>query len=122
PARLQAAPGVRCRSVRCVSELRSSLLCHSAAGLAFSPSRLGVRSCRLALDAVRIGDVEAPQNRALELFHGLGIAVALMIVTAQMQKSVHRKMGNMMSKRFAVPLRLARHRIVSKHDVAEQRR
>ena len=57
-----------------------------------------------------------------EPFHGLGLAVRLVIVADEMQKAMHRQMGEMIAERLALSVGLARRGLVGDHDVAEDAR
>ena len=68
---------------------------------------------------VRIGDRQSPQDSALGVFHNKRSLFVLVVVTDQMQKTVHGKMGKMMSEGFALAPRLARYGFVGQYDIAE---
>src|SRR6202035_6124066 len=62
----------------------------------------------LARMAIRIRDVEVPQDFALGLLHGLRVGVFVMIVADEVQKTMHRQMGKMMRERLALGCGLPR--------------
>jgi hypothetical protein len=68
---------------------------------------------------VRIGDRQLPQDSALGIFHYKRPLSVLVVVAHQMQKTVHCKMGEMMSEGFALAPRLARYGFIGEHDIAE---
>ena len=72
----------------------------------------------LGLRPIGIRNFEPPQNLALEPLHLLGVFAALVIVAVEMQKTMHRKVGNMVGERLAFVTGLARDGLVGKHDVA----
>src|SRR5262249_3529529 len=76
-----------------------------------------MRSAQLC---VRIGNAKPRQNLDLEAFHSLRLACLLMIVAEQMQKSVDRKMDEMILERLLFLLCLAFGRRVADDDIAEQ--
>ena len=60
-----------------------------------------------------------PQNNALGAFHRNRLLFAVVVVADQMQKTMHSKMGKMMSEGFALAPRLARYGFVGQYDIAE---
>jgi hypothetical protein len=52
----------------------------------------------LAATPVRVGNSKPLQNVALKAFHGFCVFLPLVVVSQQMQKPMHRKMGDMMGK------------------------
>ncbi len=49
---------------------------------------------------VGIGDTETREDVAFEPFHGIGLGISLVIVAHEMQKAMHREMGEMMEERL----------------------
>src|ERR1700731_928352 len=76
----------------------------------------------LARMPIRIRDVKAPQDFTLGLFHGFRVVVLVMIVADEVQETMDRKVGEMMSERLTLGTGLARDGLVGEHDVAEVRR
>ena len=68
---------------------------------------------------VRIGYRQLPQDSALGVLHNKRLPFVLVVVADQMQKTMHGKMGKMMSEGFALAPRLARYGFVGQHDIAE---
>ena len=66
-----------------------------------------------------IRDRELAENFALDPFHLNRVLVSFVIVTDQMQETVHGKMGDMMGERFSFAAGLARDGFKGKNDVAE---
>ena len=72
-----------------------------------------------ALRTVRIGYCQSRQDSALGVLHDKRLPFVLVVVAGQMQKTMHGKMGRMMSKRFTLAPRLARYGFVGQYDIAE---
>ena len=68
---------------------------------------------------VRIGDRQTPENPALQAFHLFGVAVVLVVITEQMQKSVDGEVGQMVVERLALGNRLAGGSLVRDNDVPD---
>src|SRR5260370_22199762 len=68
---------------------------------------------------IRIGNAELRQNLLLEGLHGLGVAVAFVIVTDQMQEAMHRQMAEMMIERLLLVIGLFSRRFVGDGDIAQ---
>ena len=68
---------------------------------------------------VRVGHREAPEDPALQPFHLFGVAVVLVVIAEQMQKSVDGEVGEMMAERLALGDRLARGRLIGDDDVTD---
>src|SRR5258707_565975 len=71
---------------------------------------------------IRIGNAELRQYLLLEGFHGLGVAVAFVIVTDQMQEAMHRQVAEMMIERLLLVIGLFSRRFIGDGDVAEHPR
>ena len=82
-----------------------------------SESAIAIRG---AARNVGIGDGKLREDQDLELFHGIGLVIRLVIVAGKMKKSMHREMRQMMRKGLMLGARFAFRRLVSDHDIAEQ--
>ena len=71
---------------------------------------------------IRIANAEARKNRTLLLFHRFGFGLRFVIVTQEVEKSMHGKMGEVMSQRLSFALRFARDRLIGDRDVTEMNR
>src|SRR3954470_7559214 len=76
-------------------------------------------SGRPVLTGIGIGDAERAENLALQVFHGLRLGLALVIVADQMQEAVDREMAEMMLERLLLVIRLASRRLVGDRNIAE---
>src|ERR1700730_14590588 len=76
----------------------------------------------LARMPIRIRDVEVPQDFTLGLLHNLRVGVFVVIVSDEVQKTMHRQMGKMMRERLALGTGFASDGLVGQDDVAEVRR
>ena len=68
---------------------------------------------------VRVGHREAPENPALQAFHLFGVAVVLVVIAEQMQKSVDGEVGKMVAERLALGGRFAGGRLIGDDDVTD---
>src|SRR6185312_14356904 len=74
------------------------------------------------VDAIGVGDAERGEDTGLECFHTLGRRSLYMIIAEKMQDAVDHEMTEMIGQTLVLFLRLARDRLVSQHDIAEQHR
>ena len=87
-----------------------------------SAGRLGasdVRHDAVSGWRVGVGDGEALEDLALKPLHLLRIAVVLVVIAQQMEKSMDGKMREMMVERLALGDRLARDGLIGDDDVAD---
>ena len=68
---------------------------------------------------VGVGDGQALEDPALQPLHFFRVAVVLVVITEQMEKSVNGEMGEVVVERFALGDRLARHGLVGDDDVTD---
>src|ERR1700716_1673071 len=71
---------------------------------------------------IGIGNAELRQDLGFQGFHGLGVVVLFVIVTDQMQETMHRQMAEMMIERLLFVIGLPARRLIGNRDVAEHAR
>ena len=69
---------------------------------------------------IRVGQVQALHDLAFEPFHFFGLNIGLMIVPDEMQKTMHRKVREMMQEDAVLIVAFTFKRLVGDNDVAEQ--
>src|SRR5690606_10476863 len=74
-----------------------------------------------ALGRVRVRQPQAGEDLPLQLFHGLGLLVVLVVPAQQVQGAVHGEVGVVRGQGLALLGRLARHHRRADHQVAQQR-
>ena len=74
------------------------------------------------MQGIGIGYAQFGEDLALEPFHMLGLFVGLMIVSQKMQKTMDRKMGEVILGPLALSDSLSGNRLVCDGNVAERNR
>ena len=70
---------------------------------------------------IGIGNAEPGEHAPLERFHALSPRPSLLVIEAEeMQNAVRDEMGEMIGEGLALLRRLARHRLVGEHDIAQE--
>src|SRR5436305_7333318 len=71
---------------------------------------------------IRIGNAELRQDLLLEGFHRFGVVVLVVIVTDQVQETMHCKMAEVMLERLLFLIGLLPHRLIGNRDIAKHAR
>jgi hypothetical protein len=71
---------------------------------------------------IRIGDRKALKDVALDPLHCLGVLFPHVIVSQEVQETVHGKVGDMMNEWLAFGARFPRNGFKRQNDVADERR